>query len=493
MSFGIVNITSLKGDSQGALSNLTLNGVRPGDTLYWNLYKEGANGFKLYSDTTKETLIAETDSPSFWGIGVSGPGASFAENPVVTDDTYSKGKFVPVSGILRYDTQASGTSTDLRCVAVGTVSGNPLYVVVGASGLVRTSLTGEPGSWTTQTDGVPSVMFNFVIWVSWLSLFVAVGNTGTIITSPNGVNWTARTSGTTNNLNSIADNGTNLIVVVGAGGTTTRSANATSWTAVTGIYPALAWNSICWTGAAFFVACSEFGGGPMNINSSANGVSWTTNQPTGTDPLSSIIWTGTRVVVAGSNGRILTNAGANSGTWTSRSSGLTGQSLRIFLANGVIYAVSPSGTNTSLMSADGGITWSSGPSYGTAALRFGLSDPSNTSRAILLGDAGAMRFGEYGLNITMYTSDANRTSNTGGIASTTFAWTDTPLEVTVPAVLTLDVEALTPTNVGSGLNFDVGFQALPASNPLSIVAVNGGSVTGTVDVDTSKVVYDDTN
>jgi hypothetical protein len=45
-------------------------------------------------------------------------------------------------------------------------------------------------------------------------LFVAVGEDGTILTSPDGVTWTQRTSGTSNWLNGVAY-GNGLFVAVG--------------------------------------------------------------------------------------------------------------------------------------------------------------------------------------------------------------------------------------------------------------------------------------
>jgi hypothetical protein len=49
-------------------------------------------------------------------------------------------------------------------------------------------------------------------------LFVAVGEDGAILTSPDGVNWTRRTSGTRNGLESVTY-GNGLFVAVGEWGT----------------------------------------------------------------------------------------------------------------------------------------------------------------------------------------------------------------------------------------------------------------------------------
>lgn len=61
-------------------------------------------------------------------------------------------------------------------------------------------------------------------------LFVAVGASGTILTSPDGVTWTSRTSGTTQNLQDLTYGGANnLFVVVAASGTILTSTDGITW------------------------------------------------------------------------------------------------------------------------------------------------------------------------------------------------------------------------------------------------------------------------
>jgi hypothetical protein len=70
-------------------------------------------------------------------------------------------------------------------------------------------------SWTQRTSGT-SNWLNGVAYGN--GLFVAVGDGGTILTSPDGVSWTQRTSGTSNQLNGVAY-GNGLFVAVGWDGT----------------------------------------------------------------------------------------------------------------------------------------------------------------------------------------------------------------------------------------------------------------------------------
>src|SRR5690606_19716975 len=60
-------------------------------------------------------------------------------------------------------------------------------------------------------------------------LWVAVGATGTILTSTNGTPWVGRASGTTSHLRGVAY-GNDLWVAVGDSGTIRTSTNGTSWT-----------------------------------------------------------------------------------------------------------------------------------------------------------------------------------------------------------------------------------------------------------------------
>ena len=73
------------------------------------------------------------------------------------------------------------------------------FVAVGASGTILTSDNGT--TWTSRTSGT-SVTLQNVTYGN--SLFLAVGESGTILTSSdNGTTWTSRTSGTTYTLKDV--------------------------------------------------------------------------------------------------------------------------------------------------------------------------------------------------------------------------------------------------------------------------------------------------
>ena len=92
-----------------------------------------------------------------------------------------------------------------------------LFVVVGATGKILTSPDGI--TWTSQTGGV-SVTLQGVTYSEPLGLFVAVGAVGTILTSLDGITWTSQTSEVSTDLYSaVYSEHLGLFVAVGATGT----------------------------------------------------------------------------------------------------------------------------------------------------------------------------------------------------------------------------------------------------------------------------------
>jgi predicted RecA/RadA family phage recombinase len=111
-------------------------------------------------------------------------------------------------------------------------------------------------------------------------LFVAVSTTGIgnrVMTSPDGITWTSRTSAADNSWNCVAF-GNGLFVAVASTGTGDRvmtSPDGITWTARTSAADNL-WASVAY-GNGRFVAASTDGTG-NRVMTSTNGVSWTTSQ-----------------------------------------------------------------------------------------------------------------------------------------------------------------------------------------------------------------------
>jgi hypothetical protein len=100
----------------------------------------------------------------------------------------------------------SKVPTAVTSISTGTGSGiwqmiygNGLYVIVGDSGMLRTSTNAV--NWTGRTSGTSSTIRSIAYGNG---TYVYVGNGGVLSSSTNAINWTARTSGTTSSIFTVA-------------------------------------------------------------------------------------------------------------------------------------------------------------------------------------------------------------------------------------------------------------------------------------------------
>jgi hypothetical protein len=276
----------------------------------------------------------------------SGSGASYP-GPL-QGIAFGNGMFVAVAqdgqdNVLTSEDGANWTvrvqaSFSLKGVAAGT-SG---FVAVGGFGTLVSSSDGV--EWVARSTGVgggtvfggPYVPITKVVFAN--NTFVALGDYGIILTSPDGVAWTSQNSGTTNTLNSVIfENGT--FVAVGVNGTILTSPDAVVWTSQnSGTTNPL--NSVVF-GNGTFVAVGNY-----TILTSPDGVNWTA-QASGIAPYTAwyeVIFRNGLFVAIGGMGGILTSVeGTN---WVLNSinwgSGVSGPHGRVTFGNGAFVA-SPGG------------------------------------------------------------------------------------------------------------------------------------------------------
>lgn len=181
---------------------------------------------------------------------------SFTNGAVVTSVTVTN--WINTLGLV-WQTAPSPTAVDLQAAAA---SAN-LYVVGGAGGFLATSPDGT--NWTNRTSGTTRFLSGLERHDNG---FVAVGDFGTILTSPDGVTWTPRTSGTTNWLYRVRQ-ANEQFVAVGQNGTVLTSPDTTLWTArTTGVTN--------WLNDAEFVAGKWFAvGNQGTVLTSDDGFTWT--------------------------------------------------------------------------------------------------------------------------------------------------------------------------------------------------------------------------
>jgi hypothetical protein len=156
----------------------------------------------------------------------------------------------------------SGTTNFLWSVAFG----NGLFVATGDSGTILTSSNGQ--AWTPAASGVTNSLRGVTYGQGQ---FIAVGQAGAIITSTNGTDWSAQVSGTANRLNAVTLGGFGFIAV-GLNGTVLLSTNGTQWLAA----PAFTSAELVGVGNGFGKTFVGARGNTPALFSSANGTSWST-------------------------------------------------------------------------------------------------------------------------------------------------------------------------------------------------------------------------
>jgi len=149
----------------------------------------------------------------------------------------------------------------------------PIYVAVGAGGKIYRNTTGGlTGAWTEESTGTVQDLYG----VSYVNgLFVAVGAGGTLLTSPDGITWTAQTSNTNNSLRHVAygvsSSTVGNYVAVGDAGTIVSSPDALTWTSQT-IPTTQSFYSVCFGPDLQFIAVGT--AGTLAYSSSGADGSW---------------------------------------------------------------------------------------------------------------------------------------------------------------------------------------------------------------------------
>ena len=222
----------------------------------------------------------------------------------------------------------SGIALDL----FGITYGQGLFVAVGDSGAILSSSDGV--TWTNQSVATSNA-FHGVTYGN--GTFVAVGKLGLILTSPDGVIWTSRASGTDHYLKGVAY-GNGVYVAVGSGGgTILSSSNGLTWTVR--VLSAEDLNGITFGNGLFLAVGNGALGGESLILTSTNGEMWDFPSSGTGKNLRGAAYGNDRFVIVGNDGTILNSLeGAD---WTNSAMGcLSTNNLRgITYANGAFAAV----------------------------------------------------------------------------------------------------------------------------------------------------------
>ncbi|MDR2717474.1 MAG: hypothetical protein LBB89_05355 [Treponema sp.] len=217
-----------------------------------------------------------------------------------------------------YNEYVAPIMPELYATVIGTVSGNTLNIfddTFTKSGGSKPGTGGTgAGNWTAVANSTFGNSTIMDIAYNGSNRFVAVGHSGKMATSPDGVTWTAVPNSTfgTTNIFAIAYNGSNKFVAGGLQGKMAYSSDGVSWTAVTSTTFTIGINAIAW-GNGKFVAVGN--GGKMAT--SPDGETWTavTTTTFGTTGIEAIAWGNGKFVATGyEGGKMATSPDGT--TWT---------------------------------------------------------------------------------------------------------------------------------------------------------------------------------
>lgn len=186
------------------------------------------------------------------------------------------------SGSLATSTSTTANSWTTQTSSFGATNVNgvasnatDLYVAVGDSGKIATSPDGV--TWTQRTSGFSTT--NIIAVAYFNGLWVATGSSGKIGTSPDGITWTQRTSGTASQLRAVAY-GDGIWVTGGSTVLLTATDPTSTWTSRTSTLTDLNRNGIYyWPEGNIWVAGSDTVT-TEGLASSSDGITWTARDST---------------------------------------------------------------------------------------------------------------------------------------------------------------------------------------------------------------------
>jgi hypothetical protein len=283
------------------------------------------------------------------------------------------------------------------------------FVAVGDNGTILTSP--DAATWTPEVSSFGGRLRGVT---AGSNTYVAVGESGAILTSPNGASWSCQSSGITETLRAVTA-GPNGFVAVGGDSAAKIlvSGDGVTWSAVTAVANGTLRGVVY--GGSGFVAVGTHG----TILASRDGAAWTSQASGSSDRIDGIVWTGTRYEAATATGELLTSS--DGVTWASSSisppswiEALTWSDTRYVVVggDGQIASTTDGQSWAAIAPTHGvtlhGVTWSGGSAATTIDISAALSDlaqvPTITTGPIsaLVGAGGSARFSVIASGATSY-------------------------------------------------------------------------------------------
>ena len=218
------------------------------------------------------------------------------------------------------------------------------YVAAGAGGVMLFS--SDAATWTQSPSQTSNDLYSLA--TNGSGAYVAVGASGTILTSGDGQNWTVANSGTSNHLYGVTY-GNGLFIAAGANGTLLISGDTSTWLAVTSQttldLKGVAYGALLDTSTGTVTNSYVAVGNAGTLVTSADGTTWTAQPAIAAIDLAKVTYA-TQFIAAGSGGGVFTST--NGTAWQAATSTGTTNNLNAVVPglHGYI-AVGASGTNLS--------------------------------------------------------------------------------------------------------------------------------------------------
>ena len=231
-----------------------------------------------------------------------------------------------------------------------------LFCAVGRNqytgvGVVITSPDGVV--WTARAPSVEAAWTG----ISWNgTIFCTVAFNGQSMTSADGVTWATRGVANTGAIGArfVTWNGTRFLAVAQNFGVAATSADGAVWANTGAFSTAGIWNGNASLGARFLVANY---GSPRMVTSDNNGAGWT-NRTTPTQSWGAVAANSTVAVLLPGAGGVIAASSADGTTWTQRSVPAGTYSAAVW--DGTVFcAVSLDGYSAAIATSSDGVTWAS--------------------------------------------------------------------------------------------------------------------------------------
>jgi len=412
---------------------------------------------------------------------------------------YGNGVWVAVaySGSNRVMTSPDGITWTARTASSNyfwnsVAYGNGLFVAVGGGPALTDQVMTSPDgiTWTSRTAASSkiwaSVAYGNGLFVAVAAPMGAADQTSSVMTSPDGSTWTSRTAAENLDWASVSYGNGLWVAVASAdnvsqpmsGGSANRvmtSTDGITWTARTSS-STNRWNSVAYGNGVWVAVASS---GTNRVMTSTDGITWTARTAAANNGWNGVTYgDGLFVAVAstGTGNRVMTSSDGI--TWTSRTSAADNIWRSVAFGNSLFVAVASSGTNNRVMTAPSSSTpQNTAPGVPT----IGTATATGSTTATVSYTAPAS---DGGSTVLSYTA----TSSPGGITATITQASSGTISVTglSPATAyTFTVTALNSVGTSSASAASNSITTSAANTapgaPASVVATATGKRTATVD------------